>query len=178
MSELTPSPMIQQAKDAYEANRFQEAAELYAKVASDCQAAGDILQAAEMQNNRSVALLQAKQPQAALDAAQGTDLIFAKAGYLRSQAIALGNQAAAMEALNRLQEAEDLYIKSSQLLKMTQENELRVYLLKTLSALQMRRGKRVEALFSMSTALDLQENLTLRERILKLLLKVPFRMLH
>ena len=67
------------------------------------------LLAAEMSNNESVALLQAGQPGRALEAARGTDALFASASDPKRQAMALGNQAAALDALGRSDEALETY---------------------------------------------------------------------
>jgi hypothetical protein len=56
--------------------------------------------------------------------------------------------------------------------------ELRTFALKNLSALQLRMGSQFEAMASMDAALYPQKKMTLVEKILKKLLKVPTRMLH
>ena len=149
---------------AFKTGRYEAAAQCYREAAAWYQEIGDTAKAAEMANNLSVALLQSGDFQAALEAAQGTDLVFAQAGDQRSQALALGNQAAALEALNRLGEALEMYQKCSDLLKQAGDAEYRAYVLKSISALQMRTGHHFEGLASMDAALSNKKQLNLQER--------------
>ena len=59
--------------------------------------AKDELNTAEMMNNQSVALLQAGKAKEALQATEGTEDIFQKAGDIKRQGIAVSNRAAALE---------------------------------------------------------------------------------
>jgi hypothetical protein len=68
-----------------------------------------------MMNNLSVALLKLGRGQAALDAALGTEQVFAGAHDLRREGMAYGNQAAALEALKRWDDALAAYDRSAQL---------------------------------------------------------------
>ncbi len=170
--------VVKRAEQAYKSGRFRESADLFQQAARLYDEGGDPLKSAEMANNRSVALLQAGDAQAALDAAAGTDQVFAQAGDTQRQALALGNQAAALEAANRLDEALARYWESSNLLKQIGDEENRVPILKSLSALQIRTGHQFEALASMETALSHQKKLSFQERFLKKLLDVPMRMLR
>ncbi len=97
--------LMKRAEEAYNAGRYPEAAGLFEQASRQYSEGGDAVKAAEMANNRSVALLQAGDAQGALEAAQGTEQVFAQAGDARRRALAIGNQAAALEALNRLNEA-------------------------------------------------------------------------
>jgi len=179
MNDLASSQeQSKQAKQAYEMGNFLEAARLFNNAAEGLSRSGDALGAAEQENNRSVALLKAGDAQGALLAAQGTDQVFLQAGDTRRQAIALGNQAAALEGLGKLTEALDFYQQSADLLKQVNDLELRAFVLKNLSALQLRMGRQFEAMASMDAALYPKKKMTLVEKILKKLLKVPLRMLH
>ena len=97
-----PQQLAEQGKQAFEAKKFDQAASAFSEAASAYEALDDALNTAEMKNNLSVALLQTGQAQAAFDAATGTDEIFAQAGDVSRQAMAFGNQAAALEALKEL----------------------------------------------------------------------------
>ena len=176
-SELTQS-QVKQAQQAYKSGKFDEAAVLFQQAAKAYADAGDTLKAAEMSNNRSVALLQCGNGQAALEAAEGTDQVFARSADIHRQALALGNQAAALEALNRLDESLARYRQSSELLKQAGDQENRAAVLKSISALQIRTGHQLEALASMDAALENQKKLSLQERLLKKLLDVPMRMMR
>lgn len=169
--------MVKQAKARYEAEEFQKAADLYAAAAAFYREASDAVNAAEMENNRSVALLQAGDAQGALDAAQGTDLVFAETGDLRRQAIALGNQAAAYEELKQFEPAYELYVRSSDLLKTAGEDDMRSYVLKRISNLQAQRGDRLEAIASLHTALETRQKLSVKERALKGLMNKAMNLL-
>lgn len=163
---------------AYKAGQYLQAAEHYAEAERQFAATGDPLKAAEMANNRSVALLQAGRPEDALTAAHGTDAVFAQGSDTFRQALAIGNQAAALEALNRTDEALKQYWECSNLLKQIGEKEYRATVLKSISALQIRTGKQFEALASMDAALENQKKLSIMERFLKKLLDIPMRMLR
>jgi tetratricopeptide (TPR) repeat protein len=175
---VTPQAISDQAKQAYEKGEFLEAARLFSQAAEILNTRGDEMGAAEQKNNRSVALLKAGDAQGALQAVQDTDRVFQQGGDIRRQAIALGNLAAALEACGKLKEALDLYQQSADLLKQVNDMELRTFVLKNLSALQLKMGRQFEAMASMDAALNPQKKMTLVEKILKKLLKVPLRMLH
>jgi len=170
--------LTKKAEKAYRSKRYQEAAKNYREAADLSAQAGNSIRQAELMNNVSVCLLQAGNAQAALDASQGTELVFAEAGDLHSQALALGNQAAALEALNKLDEALDRYRQSNELLKQTGDETTRSYVLKSMSTLQIRTGHQFEALASMEAALNRTEKLSTQEKFLKKLLKVPMNMVR
>ncbi|MDO8970579.1 MAG: hypothetical protein Q7U74_07825, partial [Saprospiraceae bacterium] len=127
MDSPTLTLMIAQGKSAYEAEDFEEAAKCYERAAGEFSSQSDFLNAAEMQNNRSVSLLRAGNPKTAFQASKGTEIVFAAAGDLRRQAMALGNQAAALEGMKQEGEAILLYQESNQLLKNLNEPDLRIY---------------------------------------------------
>jgi tetratricopeptide (TPR) repeat protein len=168
---------LNNAQTAYEGENYDEAALWYERAETAFQDAGDPLNAAEMANNRSVALLRAGKAQKAFQAAKGTDTTFAQAGDERRQAIALGNQAAAVEAMGKLDEAIQLFQQSNQILKQANHPALRIFVLQSLSALYLRRWRFIEALVAMEAALDLKDKLSLREKFLKKLLGMVSKLL-
>lgn len=170
--------LIQSAEKAYRAGRHAEAVAFYQQAEDIFSSAGDLLQAAEMANNRSVVLLEAGQPQAALEACSNTIETFALAGEKTKQALALGNQAAALEALNQLDEALACYQESSDLLKQVGDQEYRAYVLKCISALQLRTGRHLEGLAAMEAALENKKKLSFQEQILKKIIQIPFQMVN
>lgn len=174
---LSASELNRLGQTAFQKEQFQEAARLYQQAVEACQTTGDALATAEMKNNLSVALIKAGDPNQALAAVIGTDEIFANAGDYRRQAIALGNLASAYEAIGELQKACEHYQRSADFFKQVGEHDLRVFTLQSLSALQLRMGSQFEAMATMDCALAEKKNLSLRERFLKKLLRVPFRML-
>ena len=98
MTEKEPHQLEEEGNRAFAAGRYAEAARLFDEASRGFTLGRDNLRAAEMDNNRSVALLKGDQPGPALDAAAGTDKIFESNADVKKQAMALGNQAAALEA--------------------------------------------------------------------------------
>jgi tetratricopeptide (TPR) repeat protein len=127
-----------------------------------------------MLNNASVAYLQGDQPDLALESALGTDQVFADSGDTKRQAIALGNQAAAYQALGQLEPALEAYQASADLLKEIGDQDLRPSVMQALSAVQLRLGKQMEALISMQAGLDGVEKPSLKQKLMKKILQSPF----
>jgi tetratricopeptide (TPR) repeat protein len=175
---LSARELIIEGQSAYKAKRYREAAASFEQAARALQSSGDSQSAAEAANNSSVAFLQAGSAADALRLAKGTPAVFATAGDFRRQGMALANQAAALEGLHRLPEALETYQQASDLLKQAGENDLRALVLENISTLQLRTGNQLQALASMDTALEHKGKLTIRERLLKKLLRVPFDMLN
>ena len=75
---LEPDQLAEQGKQAFKNKKFDEAAELFSQAAEGYTLGRDGLMSAEMQNNVSVALLQAGKPQESLAAALDTDQVFAE----------------------------------------------------------------------------------------------------
>jgi tetratricopeptide (TPR) repeat protein len=171
----SPKETLGKADALYKTGDFGKAADLYREIAEQYSSNGKTIDAAEMLNNYSVSLLQKGDAKNAYEAAKDTDKIFQEAGDVRRQAIALGNQASALEAMGDLKGAILLYQQSSDLLKSIDDKDLRVYVLKSLSALQVRTGDQLQAMASMDAALQLQKKLTLKEKFLKKLLGIPFK---
>lgn len=178
MSNPSNQQLARQAESAFQSRQFARAAELFNEAAEACRAAGDLLGAAEMNSNRSVALPQAGDAREALQAAQGLERVFELAGDVRRQALALGNEAAALDALNQNQAALEKYQQCAELLKQAGDQESRAVVLKSISQLQLRTGHHLEALASMDAAIDNRKRPSLTERVLKKLLKIPFDMLN
>ncbi len=175
---LTPQQLDKEGQTAFRAGRFSEAAAAFERAVAGFTAAGDALGAAEAANNRSVALLKAGDAAGALQAATGTEAVFAAAGDPKRQGMACANQAAALEALNRPEEALEWYGRSSDLLKQAGEKEFRAIVLESITNLQLRTGKQLQALASMDAALENKPRLSFKDRLLKKLLKTPLDMLR
>jgi tetratricopeptide (TPR) repeat protein len=179
MSEiLQPEQIKKEAQDAYKSGDYQAASQAFGVAAEGYRLAGDLLNAAEMDNNRSVALLKVDDPAGALCAVEGTDLVFAEAGDVRRQAMALGNRAAALEALDRFEEALSDYEKCAEYFKEIGEHEMRAVTLKSISTLQLRTGHSMEALASMQAGVSAIERPGLKHRLLKKLLDIPSKLLN
>jgi tetratricopeptide (TPR) repeat protein len=175
---LSPQELLTEGQTLYRAGDYQAAAQAFAAAENGFRFAEDPLSAAEMANNRSVALLKAGDAREAFLAVDGTQVTFEAAGDQRRWALALGNRAAALEASGRLDEAALDYQKSADLLKELGEHELRATVLQSLSTIQLRTRKPLQALATMQAGIENIKHPNLRQRILKRLLQVPFKMLE
>jgi tetratricopeptide (TPR) repeat protein len=174
---VTAEKLKEEGQTAYQNGDYQAAGRLFAAASQAFETRKESIQAAEMANNSSVAWLQAGDADQALQAVSGTDAVFALAGEVRLQAMALGNRAAALDALGRLEEAAILYDQSAMLLGEIGEGELRAYAMQALSKIQFRTGRQLEALATMQAGIEGIEKPSLRQRVLKKLLRFPMRIL-
>jgi tetratricopeptide (TPR) repeat protein len=169
---LTPIQFSEQGKEAYQAGNFQAAADNFLKAEEFYRNSGDLLQAAELANNRSVALLQAGNALSAFEASKDTHLVFAQAKDTLREGFALGNQAAALKELGQKKESLRLYKLSAEKLALTGDKENLVIVQKTISALELESGHKIDAMSSMLDALRAKEKLNLREKILRKLFSI------
>jgi tetratricopeptide (TPR) repeat protein len=175
---LTPQELAKRGKQSFAAGEYQEAAKAFQAAAQGYLHADEKLAAAEMQNNRGVSLLNAEDAQAALEAVQGTAEIFAAGQDLRNQAMAYGNEAAALEALDQIEEAEGKYQLSADLLGEIGEDDLKASVMRSLSELQLRAGRHLEAVASMHAGLDNLKRPKPKQRLVKKILEMPFKFLN
>lgn len=167
-----PQQLAEQGKQAFAAKEFDQAASAFTEAASTYEALEDALNAAEMKNNLSVALLQAGKAQAAFDAAAGTNEVFAQSGDVKRQAMAFGNQAAALESLKKLNQALEVYERSAELFAEAGEGEMRSMVLQSAAALKLRRGKIVDSALSMIGSVESTPKPNLFQRFLRFLLRL------
>ncbi len=175
---LDPKQLGKEAQAAYQRGDYGAAAKSFQAAAQSLAAAGDKTSEAEMLNHASVAFLQAGDAQSAFRAVDGTPATFAAAGDVRRQGLALGNLGAALDALNRKPEAVEAYQQSAELLEQAGESEMRAHVLQSLSKLQLRSGRQIEALATMEAGISGFERPTLKQRFLKKLLRLPFKFLR
>lgn len=170
---MTPEPdqIAAQGKLAFENKKFIEAVELFRQAADGFNAGGAELMAAEMKNNMSVAFLQAGNAQDALNAALGTDQLFEEAKDIKRQAMAVGNQAAALEGLHRYDEAIAAYERSAGLFAQVGEGDMQAMVMKSAAAIKLKTGRITDSAFKMMGSLDVKDNPGFFERILKFLLR-------
>lgn len=178
METLNPQQLADEGKAEYEKGQYLSAARLYKAAADGFFSAGDELQAAEMANNCSVAFLKGGNAEAALEATAGTDKVFAASGDTLRRALAIGNQAAAMEELKQYENALSTYEKSAELLAEAGESELRAYVLQSISELQLKRGRYLEAYAIMREGVMGLNRPNLQQRLLKSLMQIPFKFLR
>ena len=174
---VSPDKLTKEGKSAYQNGDYLTAAQEFEAAQQGYLSQGDKLTAAELANNRSVAYLQAGDGQAALKAVEGTAAIFAEAGDLRRQGMALGNLASALEAVDRIDEAAEAYLQSASVLEKAGEDQLRANVMHSLSMLQFRSGKQLQALASMQSGLEGVKRPSPKQSLLKKLLGIPVDML-
>ena len=163
--------IAEEGKQAFNAGQYEPSAGKFEEAASGYASLNDKVNAAEMKNNLSVALLKLGRGQAALDAALGTDLVFAGANDLRRQGMAIGNQAAALEELKRWDDALAAYDRSAELFAQAGDGDLRSMVLKSAAAIKLRRGKVSESAYKMIGSMEAKDKPSFFERVLKSLLR-------
>jgi tetratricopeptide (TPR) repeat protein len=170
---MTPEPteLAENGKQAFKNKKFNEAAELFSQAAEGYTRGRAGLLVAEMNNNMSVALLQAGKPKEALDAALGTDIIFGEAKDFKRQGMAFGNQAAALEALSRYDEAITAYERSAELFSQAGDGDLRAMVMKSAAGIKLKKGNITESAIKMIGSLDVKENPSFFERLLRFFLR-------
>ena len=174
---LTSKQLSSEGKEAYQAGDYAAAARAFEAASQSFAAAGDLLMAAEMQNNSSVAYLKSGDAETSLHVVESTPALFASSGDTRRQGMALGNLGSALEALGRTSEAVEAYRQSAELLQQVGEHELRAYVMQSLSAIQLRSGKSLEALATMQSSFEGIEKPTSKQRFLQRLLNAPMKFL-
>lgn len=167
--------VVAEAKEFFQSKDYKKAIKGFEAAHKHYLNEGDELNAAEMANNLSVALLQRGKKAQALEIVQGTEQVFEKHDDVFRQAMALGNYASALEATKNFKEAELAYQKSADLFEQLGETEYRTTVMKSLAALQIRQGKQLESILSMQQSLSGKKNPSIKDRILSFLLKIPFR---
>jgi tetratricopeptide (TPR) repeat protein len=173
----TPQELASAGKTHFENGDFADAAQSYEAAAAGYRMADDGLMAAEMENNRSVCLLQLGDAEAALQAVEGTPDLFAENGDLHRQALAYGNQAAALQSMGEMEEAEAIYLQSADLLEQIGEDQLRATVLRSVSEMQLRSGRAIDAVISMQDGVSGVKKPRAQQRIIKKLLQMPNRFL-
>jgi tetratricopeptide (TPR) repeat protein len=177
METFNPQQLADEGQAEYMKAEYLSAARLFKAAADGFLTSGDELLAAEMANNCSVAFLKGGNAESALEAVMDTDRIFAAKGDTLREAMAIGNQAAALEKLKKLDQAVIAYEKSAELFKGLGESELRAYVLQSISSLQLGRGRYLEAYATMREGVMGLDKPDLKQRLLKSLMQIPFKFL-
>jgi len=168
--------LVKEGKSAYQRGEYLDAAKLFEAARQAYLASEDVLNAGEMANNASVSYLQAENAEEALRAVEGIAPLFAQSGDLRREGMTLGNMAAALEALGRDEEAAETYLQSANILSQAGEDQLRANVMQSLSMLQFRSGRQLQALASFKDGLDGVKKPTPKQSFLKKLVRIPFDM--
>lgn len=161
----------------YRAGEYRQAAEHFALAQRAHTDSDEPLNAAEMANNRAVALLQLDDYSAALDCLLDTPAVFEHAEDWHRAAQAHGNLASALEGLGRYEEARSSYRQAMALFKRVGDDEGRSHTAKSFSRMQLRQGETLEAVTTMEHGLAGQERASVKDRLLRWLLRLPSRFL-
>jgi tetratricopeptide (TPR) repeat protein len=172
VDQLNPITVADKGKQEYGKGNYLAAANLFLQAAEAYTAAQDPLNAAEMKSNQSVALLQAGKAKEALQAAEGTEEIFQKAGDLKRQGIAISNKAAALEGLKKWQEALSEYDRAAALFEQLGEGDMHSTVRKAAANLNLKRGHIADSQMDVYDSLRLVEKPTLSQRLLKFLMRI------
>ena len=167
-----PTALADKGKQEYEKGSYLAAADLFSQAAMAYTSAEDGLNAAEMKNNQSVALLRAGKASEALQATDGTEEIFQKAGDLKRQGIAISNRAAALEGLKKWKEALAEYDRAASLFEQIGEGDMHSTVRKAAANIHLKRGHIVDSEMDVYDSLRLVKKPTLTQRILKFLMRI------
>lgn len=166
--------LAEQGKQEYAKGAFGVAADLFSQAAQAYDSAQDELNAAEMKNNQSVALLKAGKAEAALHATDGTEEIFLKAGDQKRQGIAIANRAAALEGLKKYNEAMEEYNRAAVIFEEISEGDMHSVVRKATAEIFLKRGYIGNTQMDVLDSLRLVEKPTLTQRFLKFLMRLGF----
>ena len=173
--QTNPLTLAEDGKKEYGKGNFKDAAGLFSQAAQAYAAEGDELNAAEMKNNESVAFLQAGNAQEALQAVEGTEEVFLKAGDLKRQGIAISNRAAALEGLKKWKDALAEYDRAASIFEQAGEGDMHSLVRKSAANINLKRLHVTDTQMDMLDSLRLVEKPTLTQRFMKFLMRIGFR---
>lgn len=166
--------LAEQGKQEYAKGAFGVAADLFSQAAQAYSSVQDELNAAEMKNNQSVALLKAGKAEDALRATDGTEATFQKAGDQKRQGIAIANRAAALEGLKKYNEAMEEYNRAAVIFEEIGEGDMHSVVRKATAEIFLKRGYIGNTQMDVLDSLRLVEKPTLTQRFLKFLMRLGF----
>lgn len=172
MKGTSPAALADQGKKEYEQGNHRAAANLFLQAAQAFDSADDRLNAAEMRNNQSVALLQAGRAGEALQATEGTEAIFEQAGDLKRKGIAVSNRAAALEGLKRWDEALAEYERAAAILEEAGEGDMHSMVRKASANIHIKRGHLTDTQMDIYDSLRLVEKPSFTQRLMKFLMRI------
>jgi tetratricopeptide (TPR) repeat protein len=172
VDQVNPLTLAEQGKQEYEQGAYLAAANLFSRAAQTYASAKDELNAAEMKNNQSVALLQAGKAKEALHATDGTEEIFQKAGDIKRQGIAVSNRAAALEGMGKWKDALAEYDRAALLFEQAGEGDMHSIVRKAAANINLKRGRIVDSQMDVYDSLRLVEKPTLTQRFMKFLMRI------
>jgi tetratricopeptide (TPR) repeat protein len=169
---INPLTLAENGKKEYGKGNFKAAAEIFSQAAQAYTSLQDALNAAEMKNNESVALLQAGKAKESLLATNGTEEVFQKAGDIKRQGIAVSNRAAALEGLKKWQEALAEYDRAASLFEQAGEGDMHSIVRKAAANLNLKRGRVMDSQMDVYDSLRLVEKPTFTQRIMKFMMRL------
>jgi tetratricopeptide (TPR) repeat protein len=164
--------LAEQATQEYGKGELVAAADLFSQAAQAYSEAQDELNAAEMKNNQSVALLKSGKAKEALQATDGTETVFKQAGDLKRQGIAVANRAAALEGLKQLNEALTEYNRAADIFEQAGEGDMHSIVRKATAELYLKRGYITNSQMDILDSVRLAEKPTFAQRLLKFLMRI------
>ena len=173
--QTTPLTLAEDGKKEYGKGNYKAAAGLFSQAAQAYSSIGDELNAAEMKNNESVAFLQAGNAREALQAVEGTEDVFLKAGDLKRQGIAISNRAAALEGLKKWKEALVEYDRAASIFEEAGEGDMHSMVRKAMANINMKRLRVNDTQMDVLDSLRLVEKPTLTQRFMKFLMRIGIR---
>jgi tetratricopeptide (TPR) repeat protein len=174
VDQKTAITLAEKGKSEYEGKNYLSAADLFSQAAQAYVSMQDELNAAEMKNNQSVALLQAGKAKEALQATDGTEDIFQKAGDIKRQGIAVSNRAAALEGLKKWNESLEEYDRAASLFEQIGEGDMHSMVRRSAANLHLKRGNIPSSQMDVFDSLRLVEKPTLSQRIMKFFMRIGF----
>jgi tetratricopeptide (TPR) repeat protein len=172
VNQSNPITLADEGKKTYEKGNFLGAADLFSQAAQAYSAAQDELNAAEMKNNQSVALLQGGKAKEALQVTEGTEEVFQRAGDIKRQGIAVSNRAAALEGLKKWKEALAEYDRAASLFEQIDEGDMHSIVRKAAANLNLKRGRIVDSQMDIYDSLRLVEKPSFSQRLMKFLMRI------
>jgi len=175
---INKHPQELEGKEFYSEKKYSLAADAFSLAAQGYSNQGELSQAAEMRNNQCVSLLMAKMPKKALEVVSGTAEFFAEAGQSLNQAMAIANEATALKDLGENQQAIEKFLLAASIFNEMNEPELHLQTQQSISALKLKTRNIPGAIFSMRDGLEGLDKLSVRQKILLRLLRIPQNMLE
>ena len=172
MDRHSSTALADEGKKEYQKGNYLAAADLFLQAAQAYISAGDELNAAEMKNNQSVALLQAGKAKEAFQATDGTEEVFQKAGDIKRQGISVSNRAAALEGLKKWKEALAEYDRAASLFEQIGEGDMHSIVRKAAANINLKHGRLLDSQMDVYDSLRLVEKPTLTQRIMKFLMRI------
>jgi tetratricopeptide (TPR) repeat protein len=173
--EKSPEDYERQGLKEFNDGHFEASVRLFTLAQNSHLAQGDQGKTAQMANNLCVVYLKMKRHTEALEAVEGTPEVFLGLDDTLRAAQAYGNLGSALEASGDLVRAEENYRLAAQLFDEVGDGEQHAYTLQALSRLQIRQGQPIKAVATMQESIDTIPKPSIRDRILRRLLKIPFR---